>query len=349
MNTPSLEQQIGQLFLIGFTGASVTENHQIVTDIRRGNLGGVILFDQHLARNSYQNNIISPGQLEKLTSTLQENAQQPLLIAVDQEGGRVNRFKKELGFPQTPSAGNLGAAEGLQATRDAARQTAEMLGELGINCNLAPVADLNTNPDNPIIGRFSRSFSEQPATVTHHCATWIKEHRRAGVLSCLKHFPGHGSSQVDSHLGFVDITETWREAELQPYKNLIEQGLTDAIMTGHLFNSRLDEENPATLSEKTLTGLLRQRLGFGGVIISDDMQMKAITTRYGFSDACCRAVAAGIDLLIIGNNLHNSPQIFESTRKALLRAVDDGNLSEQRITDAWLRIQQLKSQLRKRQ
>jgi beta-N-acetylhexosaminidase len=174
---------------------------------------------------------------------------------------------------------------------------------------------------------------------------WIREHRRRGILSCLKHFPGHGSSRTDSHLGFVDITETWREDELLPYQRLIHAGQAEAIMLGHLFHRNFDDQYPATLSRATIQTLVRRRLRFDGVIITDDMQMKAITGHYGLEDACCRALAAGVDLLVIGNNLVYDPQILSRVINAILTGLDQGTITEARVEEAWSRVHTLKQSI----
>jgi beta-N-acetylhexosaminidase len=347
MYHPSLRQKIGQLFLIGFAGETLSVNHPILADIREEKLGGVILFDRFLAENKDTHNIISAKQLQRLTTDLQNLAGGDLLIAVDQEGGKVNRFKKERGFPITPTAAELGRTTDIQATVASARQTARMLRAAGVNVNLAPVVDINVNGDNPIIGRYGRSFSDHGGTVAAHAAAWIKEHRAEGVQCCLKHFPGHGSSDHDSHLGFVDVSASWHADELDPYRLLIDSGYADAVMVGHLINKNFDATFPATLSSKTLQTLLRQDLHFTGLIISDDMQMRAITDCYGLEEACCKALAAGIDMLIIGNNLTYDPNILYKVKDALLLAILRGELSEQRIDEAHSSVQKFKLSLRR--
>ncbi len=345
MTQLSLEQKIGQLFILGFSGDTVTAEDPIGEDIYKRNLGGVILFDRCLASSEKTNNIIDARQLRLLTASLRELSNEPFLVAVDQEGGRVSRFTQERGFPVTPAAVQLGNSPDLHTTIASARQTARMLDDIGVNLNLAPVVDLNVYQENPIIGKYGRSFSADPAIVTARAAAWIREHRQLGILSCLKHFPGHGSSRTDSHLGFVDITETWHEDELVPYQQLIRTGQIEAIMLGHLFHRNFDPQYPATLSRATIQTLLRQRLQFDGVVITDDMQMKAITGHYGIEDACCRALAAGVDLLIIGNNLDRDPFILSKVIDAVMRKLDEGTIAEARLEEAWSRIQKFKQPL----
>ncbi len=338
----NLEQKIGQLFLIGFQGDTIDVSHPVAADITQRNLGGVILFDRSLATKQDHNNIRSADQVKLLTATLQGLAHTPLLIGVDQEGGKVRRLKPEMGFPATASAAELGQKNDITLTTIHAATTADTLQALGINLNMAPVVDVNSFAENPVIGRLDRSFSPLPETISAHAGAWIKAHRTRGILSCLKHFPGHGSSRTDSHLGFTDISGTWRPEELQPYKDLIASGLADAIMTGHLFHKELAPIHPATLSSRIIGNLLRQELQFSGVVISDDLQMKAITDRYGLEEAACLALAAGVDLLIVGNNLDYDPDILTRVIAAILEAIHAGKLQERLIHEAFARVQQLK-------
>ncbi len=337
----SLKDRIGQLFIVGFEGASISAFHPIAEDIIEEHLGGVILFDRLLARKLSTNNIVSAGQVQELTGKLREMAGD-LLIAVDQEGGRVSRLARLDDFPDTPAAAVLGENERVEQTRLAAGRIANGLQKLGINFNLAPVADLNLFPENPIIGHFGRSFGDDPEKVSRHCLAWTEEHRKKSVLSCLKHFPGHGSARDDSHLGFVDITQSWQEMELYPFAKCIETGFTEAVMIAHLFHSKMDPELPATLSAPLISRKLKGELGFRGAVVTDDMQMRAITDRYGLAEACSMAIAAGADLIIIGNNLEHDPQIFVKVRDRIVRDLEDGKLTETRIEDALSRVSILK-------
>jgi beta-N-acetylhexosaminidase len=332
----------GECLMVGFRGSRIDRDSAIAKGIKAGAIGGVILFDRHLATKSPENNIINPEQTRRLAADLKDLAQGDLLIAVDQEGGAVSRFQAGRGFPASDRASVLGAHADTGAMRAAAQQTAKMLAELGINFNLAPVVDVNSNPENPIIGRYGRSFGDNPETVARHAAVWIEEHRRRGIACCLKHFPGHGSSRHDSHLGFCDISDTWDKKELLPFQTLINQGLADAVMSGHLFHRGLDEEFPATLSPAIIGGLLRRELTFDGVVISDDMQMAAITSRFGFAEAVSRAMAAGIDIVLVGNNLIELADAPDQFARAIDTALRRGQLTEQRIEEARRRIRLLK-------
>ncbi len=341
----TFRQKIGQLFIIGFSGESISSDHSVVKDISDGGLGGVIIFDRLLALGQKNNNVINKLQFTNLTGSLQELTDIPLLISVDQEGGRVSRFAKERGFAASPSAQELGKRPDIERTSYYGRQTAQMLKDVGVNLNLAPVIDLNIYPENPIIGRYGRSFSEDATTVTAHASAWIEQHRQINILTCLKHFPGHGSSRNDSHLGFVDITDTWHLNELTPFHQLIEQKMADGVMLGHLFNRKLDKQYPASLSKTTVENLLQKNMQYDGPILSDDMQMKAITDHYGVEEACCLAINAGVDIVIVGNNLDHNPHILPSLVDAVEKAIEAGQIEESRIEEAFIKTQKLKKQL----
>lgn len=338
-----LRRQIGSLFMVGFAGTTLSGDAPICRDIVQHGLGGVILFSRRLNSHSPEANISSPEQLQALTTALQQTAGSTLLIGIDQEGGAVQRLRQEHGFTQICSAREMGAAGAdTENTRTQARTNADMLARLGINLNFAPVVDVNVNPDNPVIGGLGRSFSDDPAIVSAHARVWIEEHNRCGVISCLKHFPGHGSSKKDSHLGFVDISTSWREHELGAYRQLIDDKLVDLVMSGHLFNQNLDPRFPATLSKKTIDGLLRGELGYHGAVISDDMQMRAITDHYDFTEAVCRALDSGVDIIVFGNNLDYDPDICSRGVQAVLDGLDRGEISEERLHSAFARVQRLK-------
>src|SRR5205823_7442335 len=223
---------------------------------------------------------------------------------------------------------------------------AQTLAPLGINMNLAPVVDLNINPDNPVIGRSERSFSADPEITRRHALEFIRAHHRPGVLCTLKHFPGHGSSTGDSHLGLVNIAHSWSPIELEPFAALIEAEEADAIMTAHVFNARLDAANPATLSKPIITDLLRERMHYEGVVISDDLQMGAIVDHYGLESAIEKAIEAGVDILLIANNA--SRYEIDITRRAIniiRRLIKEGRISVARIDQSYQRIQRLKARL----
>lgn len=346
MSEPSLDEKIGQMLMLGFRGLSAEADSAIVQDIRERHIGSVVLFNYDVAGGSFRRNIESPEQLQRLTASLQQHAQIPLLIAVDQEGGYVSRLRAEDGFPPTVSAQHLGEADDVEITRQHAETVAHTLAHAGINFNLAPCVDLNLNPENPVIGGVERSFGADPATVVRHAQSWIDAHRAHGVRTCIKHFPGHGSSMGDTHDGFTDVTNTWTETELEPFVTLLERRRCDAIMTSHIFNANLDPQLPATLSHRIIVGLLREQMGYNGVVVSDDLGMRAITDGYGFEESVALAVKAGVDILAIGRNTKfESEHVADAATRAvthLRQLVETGEISEERINRSYQRIQQLK-------
>lgn len=344
----ALKAEIGQMLIVGFRGAFISDKGvlEIVRDIKKYHLGGVIFFDYDIALKSNQRNIRSPQQVKSLTQWLQAASPiTPLFITIDEEGGKIHRLKEKFGFQLfTQSAQYLGKNTPF-LTYEHASQVAETLAELGINFNFAPVVDLNLNPNNPVIGKLGRSFSRQPAIVTQHALAFIKAHHESGILCAIKHFPGHGSSTDDSHLGFVDVTQTWKPIELEPYQQIIKQHQADAIMTAHVFHEKLDKQYPATLSKKIVSNLLRNKLDYQGVIISDDMQMKAITKHYSFPEAIQATLQAGVDMIIIGNNLEYDANIVKKTVNLINGLIQEGKLNQQQIQHSLQRIQELKQQL----
>ena len=341
----SLDVKIGQMLMVGFRGLEVSNDSPIVQDIRNRHLGGIVLFDYDVPTRSPVRNVESPTQVTALVEALQSASATPLLVAIDYEGGIITRLKEKYGFPPTVSHQYLGEVNDLRFTHQEATKMAKTLAELGINLNLAPVVDVNTNPDNPIIAKYERSFSADPEIVTQQALEFIEAHHEQGVLCTLKHFPGHGSSTGDSHLGVVDVTDTWSRIELEPYASIIEAGQADAIMTAHVFNANLDPEYPATLSRPTITGILREELGYDGVVISDDMQMGAIADHYGFEIAIQKSIEAGVDILAIANNSVYEEDIAAHTVALIKRLVQDGRTDEARINESYQRIRQLKSKL----
>jgi beta-N-acetylhexosaminidase len=334
---------LGQMFMVGFNGTVVGEDHWVVRAIREEHLGGVILFDRNV--DGSVQNISSPEQLLELTAALQKYGQDRLLISVDQEGGQVCRLKGRDGFPETVSAKILADYDEKEAFA-AAEEMAATLAEYGITFNLGPVVDLDLNPDNPIIGRYGRSFAGDPERVVRYARIVIQAHHRHGIGCCLKHFPGHGSAGADSHLGFVDATGDWQEKELIPFARLTGEDLADAVMTAHIINRRLDPQGlPATLSRPIITGLLRRQLGFSGVVVSDDLQMRAITKEWGFAEAVRLSVLAGVDLLVIGNNLERREDALTAGRRCIQKMLDRGEVDADYIEASLNRIAVLKKRI----
>ncbi len=331
----TLRQQIAGMLLVGFRGTTADEAAATLADIRDLGLGGVVLFDFDTPTGQRVRNIVSPAQLTELIAALREAAgDRPLIVAVDEEGGRVARLDPDHGFPATLSAAALGARDDPSFTRARAGEMATTLRGVGIDLNLAPVVDLNLNPSNPIIGALDRSFGADPDLVVAQAEAFVAAHRQVGVRTALKHFPGHGSATADTHLGVVDVTSVWRAVELEPFRRLVSDGLADAVLTAHVFNAALDPEHPATLSQPIVTGLLRDQLGWQGLVISDDMQMGAIRAQYGYPEAIALAIEAGIDLLTIANQQVYEEGIVATTIDLIEGFVRDGRISEARIAES---------------
>ena len=338
----ALSPELGRLLLVGFRGVGADADPDLEALVCRAGVGGLLLF----ARN-----IVDSAQIAALTTRAGEHAGRcgagHLFVAVDAEGGQVMRLGPAAGYVPTLSAGELGASHDLALTELEALRIGTMLRRAGINWNLAPVVDVGFNPANPVIVGHRRSFGADPQRVVAFARAWITGMHAAGVLTALKHFPGHGSSFADSHHGFVDVTDTADPAiELAPYRALIAAGLADSIMTAHVFNGRLDRRYPATLSAATITGVLRERLGFQGVVVTDDLRMGAIEQRYGTGDAAVLALLAGADMILIADDLlPDGRSATDVTLTALRQALASGHLPPERVTQSLTRIAALRARI----
>ncbi|MFT7823806.1 MAG: glycoside hydrolase family 3 N-terminal domain-containing protein [Sulfurimonas sp.] len=341
-----LSEMVGQMLMVGFHGTTAEEQSQICRDIRQYNLGGVILFDFNPVDKTKPKNIASKTQLAKLTKALQAcSGDEKLLIAVDQEGGRVQRLKSRYGFyGKYPKAKDMGSMSDAQIRSTYLKMSKE-LKSVGINYDLAPVVDLSLNPQNHVINGLGRAFGKDPEKVAKISSLFISAMHHNGVLTSLKHFPGHGSSLGDTHKGFVDVTNLWQESELEPYRLLKDKA--DTVMVAHVFNKKLDTKYPASLSFETVTRKLRWHLGYHGVVITDDLQMGAISEKYGLKNTLKLAINAGDDILLFGNQL--DPKKIVSTKKlvdTVMGLVKNGDVKEEDIIKAYKRIQRLKKRLR---
>lgn len=341
-----LNKMIGQTVMMGFPGRQTGDLgvEAVSAQLRDGTIGGVVLFPK---------NIADKAQLKTLIDALRGiRFDLPPFIAVDQEGGAVQRLRARKGFEWFPSAKLVGGNLGLDAqdvAEEIYRQMAVELAGLGFNMNLGPVVDVNTNPDNPVIGARGRSFGDSADIVSPMAAAFVNAHHAANVATVAKHFPGHGSSSVDSHRTLPDVSQTWRDEELDPYRRLELQGLLDAVMMGHLYHPRFSdlEGLPASLSAKAVEALRgADGLGFDGVIVSDDMEMGAIRERFTPEEAAVRALKAGTDIVVFSNIKRDDPQFGRRIHRALSDAVCEGRLSEKRIEDAYRRIVRLKDRLK---
>lgn len=339
----SLEEKIGQLLMVHFHGEEANEDSRtLIQDLK---VGSIIYYN-------WANGLTSKEQVLALSQSLQiqnkvNKNSLPLLIAIDQEGGIVSRLTH--GFTQSPGNKALGDSEHLELTQQLAFITGSEMKTVGINMNLAPVIDVNSNPKNPIIG--DRSFGKSAEKVAIFGERALLGYKQAGIISTLKHYPGHGDVTIDSHKGLpiVDKSiEQLEQVELLPFAALASKA--DAIMTAHILVPSLDPDHCSTLSQKTLF-YLREQLGFRGVIISDSLTMKGVLEESKTVDeAAILALNAGCDLLILGGNsliqedLSNELSI-ENIRKiqqSILKAVQEGRISKERITESYDRICSLK-------
>ncbi|HMN32013.1 MAG TPA: beta-N-acetylhexosaminidase [Chitinophagaceae bacterium] len=336
----SLDMKIGQMIMVGMKGTTVTPNSKILQHIRNNIIGGILLFEFNL------NSISTLQNLESLTSKLKAEAKIPLLIAIDQEGGKVNRLKQKYGFDEMPSAKSLGDQNDMQSLSKTAQIISTALYKAGINVNFAPVLDVH-NSLCPVLGKLGRCYSSDVEVIAQMASVLLDSMSQKNIIGVGKHFPGHGNSRTDSHKSLVDVSNYWDSSELKPYQKLIKNNKLQAVMTGHIINSKLDKTNkPATLSEEVVTTLLRKKLGFNGVVFSDDMQMHAISSHYGFEQSIKLAIQAGVDILIFSNNIENATQYTpENIHQTIKKLVLKGDISKSQIDESYQRIQTLKRQL----
>ncbi|MDQ0031644.1 glycoside hydrolase family 3 protein [Arthrobacter bambusae] len=287
----------------------------------------------------YGTNVASPVQLRELCAGLRAHSPNTL-IAVDEEGGDVTRLHYLTGSTQ-PGNAVLGRLDDVELTAASASAIGHELAGLGINLNLAPDADVNSAPDNPVIG--VRSFGAEPDLVARHTAAWIRGLEDAGVASCAKHFPGHGDTSTDSHLALPRVTAdaaTLDARELVPFRALVAAGGA-TVMTSHILVEALDPDHPATFSSRILQDLLRRDMGFDGVIITDALDMAGASAQTGIPEAAVRSLIAGADLLCLGSE--TGPALFEQTLTAIAEAVEEGRLPLERLEDAVARTAALSS------
>lgn len=342
----TLEQMAGQMIIVGFQGddSGDLSVKALADEIGAGTLGGVMYL---------KTNVKSLKAVKAMNAAFRKAAadggQLPPFLTLDQEGGAVERLTASVGFAELPNAETIAAEETPAQARKAYAGMAQAIADLGFSVNFAPVADLNVNPKNQIIAKFGRAFGKDAATVTAYDQAFIDAHHAAGLLTALKHFPGHGSSTADSHEGFVDITKTWSAKELDPYKALIGAGYADFVMVGHLYHADYSggdgERLPASLSPDWITGVLRDQLGFKGVVISDDLEMGAIRKRFDLHDTVIRAVNAGMDVLLFSNTAKYSPDLADTIRGILVAEAERHPAFRGRVEASAARVAALKARI----
>ena len=332
---------IGEMLMLGFLGAdaSAAWAQRLARQISLGQVGGVVFLGH---------NFKSRAGVTGLTSMFASagNTTRPL-ISLDQEGGAVQRLGSKLGYASIPRASEVAGAMSPKKARALYAGMAAEERAAGFNFNLAPVVDLAIDPTNPVIGKWGRAWGRDPNTVTAYASAFLDAHHGARVACALKHFPGHGSSRGDSHDGFVDITGTWTKAELEPFAALARKGSADAVMTAHLYHRDFagNTDEPVTLSHRAIEGVLRGEFGYAGVVITDDLDMGAIRSRYSLDEAVVRAIAAGNDIVMLSNSAKpddNLPSRMIATVKA---AVADGRITRARIEQAHQRVVAMKVRL----
>ena len=336
----TLTDKIDQMIMVGFNGTTVAKNSDIETILKTTNVGGVLLFDYNSQTKTYGKNIVTTPQLQALNSTLQAKARTPLFIAVDEEGGLVSRLKRIPGFTPLKSATALGTttAQNVLAQNTALAKT---LKSLGVNVNFAPVLDLTSLNKNAPMTKQLRTFSTNPTTVAAYATAVIKGMQTQSIIPVGKHYPGIGEAVIDTHKGLATIT-THDDKALLPYKILTAQQTLPAVMVGHVLDKKVDPLLPASLSPAHIN-ILRKTIGFTGVVFTDDLDMGAITETRTTGQAVVAAVQAGVDVVVISNNIttYNKNAFFDA-RTALVAAVKNGTLSEARINESYTRIMKLK-------
>ena len=343
----SIEQLVGQLIIAGFREKSIKNDSPILSFIKNFNLTGVILYDIDLELGGKDltpgtRNIESPSQLKELTKHLQSISRQELLISVDQEGGHTSRLKSIYGFAQDTTWAHVGKLNSPQLTKQFSEETANTLKDTGINLNFAPVLDLD-HGNGSVISDQQRACSDDPEKVIEHARIFIKAHRENGVITCGKHFPGLGSASGDTHEGITDITNSWTVKDLQPFDTLIRENELDTVMVSHAFDKKLDPNYPSSLSQNIITKMLRDDLGFEGVVICDDPSMRAISDHYSLEETFKLMLDAGVDLFCLGNNLTYDPDYIPNAINSVCNLISAGKIKKTRIEQSIDKIELLKS------
>lgn len=328
----TLNEKIGQMVIVGMEGYEIDDNARLM--IEKYQVGGFILFSK---------NIKDTQQLLALNNSIKAanfNNKIPLFISVDEEGGRVSRMPKE--FKDLPTNKEIGKVNNGDFSYKIGGILAEEVKAFGFNMDFAPVLDINSNPKNPVIG--DRSFGSTPERVSKLGVKTMKGIQAGGVIPVVKHFPGHGDTAVDSHIGLPTVNNDLNRLktfEFIPFKEAIENNV-EAVMIAHILMKKIDSENPASLSKTIITDILRKQLDFNGVVITDDMTMGAIVENYIIEEAAIQSVNAGADIVLVCHGSDNKIAVIE----ALKKAVEEGTISKERVNESVYRILKLKNQYR---
>lgn len=334
ISTMTLEEKVGQMMFYGVNGTNVDD--KVVNLFEDQHAGGIILYGhRNFWGSSLDNNVKYVNSIKKAN---RQNSDIPLFIGFDEEGGSMSQLPQEL--MRTPSKGELGNTNDSSLATGIGAGTAKKLKLLGINTDFGTVLDINTNKNNPIIG--VRSYGSTKEKVTEFGINELKAIQNEGVIPTVKHFPGHGDTEVDSHLGLPSLNHDLnrlKSTELVPFQTAINNGV-DMVMTAHIMLPQIDKEYPATMSKKILTDLLRDEIGYKGVIITDDLEMQAISKNWDLGEAAIKSVEAGADILLVCHTIENQQKVYN----AVVQGVNDGKIDENRIDESVRRILRLKYQ-----
>ena len=334
ISTMTLEEKVGQMMFYGVNGTNVDD--KVVNLFEDQHAGGIILYGhRNFWGSSLDNNVKYVNSIKKAN---RHNSDIPLFIGFDEEGGSMSQLPQEL--MRTPSKGELGNTNDSSLATGIGAGTAKKLKLLGINTDFGTVLDINTNKNNPIIG--VRSYGSTQEKVTEFGINELKAIQNEGVIPTVKHFPGHGDTEVDSHLGLPSLNHDLnrlKSTELVPFQTAINNGV-DMVMTAHIMLPQIDKEYPATMSKKILTDLLRDEMGYKGVIITDDLEMQAISKNWDLGEAAIKSVEAGADILLVCHTIENQQKVYN----AVVQGVNDGKIDENRIDESVRRILRLKYQ-----
>jgi beta-N-acetylhexosaminidase len=335
----SLEEMAGQMIVVGFGGDDVSDASvkKLTGEIASSGIGGVMYLKV---------NVKSRAAVESMNQAFLAAAPDGLkpFITLDQEGGAVERLTEAVGFREIPNAETIAAEYTPAQSEPVYEKMARDVAAWGFNVNFAPVVDLNSNPKNQIIAKFGRAFSTEAGEVADYAEAVVAAHHKAGLITAIKHFPGHGSSTADSHEGYVDITRSWTADELSPYSKMFNDGYADFVMVGHLINRNYSEE-PASLAPEWIDGVLRRDLGFTGVVISDDLEMGAIRQHYDLEATVTRAVRAGVDVLLFSNTAKPRASLPDEIRAILVAEAEADPAFRARIEESYGRIVRLKARI----
>ena len=343
----SIEKLVGQLIIAGFRGKTIQSDSPIASYIKDFSLAGVILYDIDLELGGKDltpgtRNIESPKQLKQLTDQIQNISERKLLISVDQEGGHTSRLKSIYGFTQDTTWAHIGKLDNTTLTKQLSEEMANTLKDAGINLNFAPVLDLDYG-SGTVISDQERACSNDPEKVIQHAKIFINAHKENKIITCGKHFPGLGSASGDTHEGLTNITDSWTVKDLQPFDKLIHDNDLDTVMVSHAFDEKLDPEFPSSLSKSIITSMLKEDLGFKGVVICDDPSMRAISNHYDLEETFMLMIEAGVDLFCLGNNLIYDPDYIPNVIRSICNLVSSGKIKKTRIEKSISKIELLKS------